>query len=122
MIIKENDIILIKTLPGIYNDCPNQAAFDAMKEVYGVDEDGMPSGAVIYTKDYLTLEWELADINWFAGQHIEKYYPIWKQSNVIQAGGAELVTMTDFITAVRAWSNADPLPNPWDGSLEGITP
>ena len=122
MIIKENDTILIKTPPGVYNDCPNQAAFDAMKEVHGVDENGIPNGTIIHTKDYLTLEWETADINWFAGQHIEASYPQWKQSNVIQAGGAELVTMTDFITAVRAWSNQDPLPNPWDGSLEGITP
>ena len=122
MIIKENDIILIKTLPGIYNDCPNQAAFDEMKKVYGVDDDGFPSGAVIYTKDYLTLEWETADINWFAGQHIEASYPQWKQSNLVQAGGAELVTMTNFITAVRAWSNQDPIPDPWNGSLESITP
>jgi hypothetical protein len=122
MIIKENDIILIKTLPGIYNDCPNQAAFDEMKKVYGVDDDGFPSGAVIYTKDYLTLEWETADINWFAGQHIEKYYPIWKQNNVTREGGAAATTMSTFIDAVRAWSNTESLPNPWDGSLEGITP
>jgi hypothetical protein len=122
MIIKENDIILIKTPPGMYNDCPNQAAFDAMKEVHGVDENGIPNGTIIHTKDYLTLEWEQADINWFAGQHIEKYYPIWKQNNVTREGGAAATTMSTFIDAVRAWSNAESLPNPWDGSLEGITP
>ena len=122
MIIKENDIILIKTLPGIYDDCPNQAAFDEMKKVYGVDEDGLPGGVVIYTKDYLTLEWETADINWFAGQHIEKYYPIWKQNNVTREGGAAATTMSTFIDAVRTWSNQEPLPDPWDGSLESITP
>jgi hypothetical protein len=122
MIIKENDITVIKTPPGIYTDCPNQAAFDAMKEVHGVDENGIPNGTIIHTKDYLTLEWEQADINWFAGQHIEKYYPIWKQNNVTREGGAAATTMSTFIDAVRAWSNAESLPNPWDGSLEGITP
>ena len=122
MIIKENDIILIKTPPGVYNDFPNQAAFDAMKGVHGVDENGIPNGTIIHTKDYLTLEWEQADINWFAGQHIEKYYPIWKQNNVTREGGAAATTMSTFIDAVRAWSNAESLPNPWDGSLEGITP
>ena len=122
MIIKENDIILIKTLAGKYGDCPNQAAFDEMKKVYAVDEDGHSTGNVILTKDYLTLEWELADINWYAEQHIIASYPLWKQSNITQAGGDELTKMKTFIDAVRAWSNQDPLPNPWDGTLEAITP
>ena len=122
MIIKENNIILIKTLPGIYNDCLNQAAFDEMKKVYGVDEDGFSTGDVIHTKDYLTLEWEIGDINWFAGQHIEASYPLWKQSNITQAGGAELTKMKTFSDAVRTWANQDTLPNPWDGTLEAITP
>ena len=30
--------------------------------------------------------------------------------------------MKAFIDAVRAWANQDPLPDPWDGSLESITP
>ena len=85
MIIKENDIILIKTPPGIYDLCPNEAAFNEMKKVYAVDENGHPTGEVIFTKDYLTLEWELSDINWYAGQHIEASYPLWKQSNITQA-------------------------------------
>ena len=45
-----------------------------------------------------------------------------RPSNIIQAGGAELTKMTTFINAVRTWSNQDPLPNPWDGTLEAITP
>jgi len=122
MIIKENDCIILKTLPGIYDECLDQAAFDEMKKVYDVDENGFPTGDVIFTKDYLTLEWEVADINWFAGQHIEASYPLWKQSNITQAGGAELTKMTTFINAVRTWSNQDPLPNPWDGTLEAIAP
>ena len=37
-------------------------------------------------------------------------------------GGDELTKMKTFIDAVRAWANQDPLPDPWDGSLENITP
>jgi|TARA_R110002074_G_scaffold96886_1_gene210432 hypothetical protein len=116
MIITQDNIILFKTPPGMYNDCPDQATFDSMKSVYDDDMN------IVDTKINLILEWETADINWFAGQHIEASYPQWKQSNLVQAGGAELVTMTNFITAVRAWSNQDPIPDPWDGSLESITP
>jgi|TARA_R110000764_G_scaffold10382_1_gene31871 hypothetical protein len=116
MIITQDGIILFKTPAGIYNDCPNQATFDSMKSVYDDDMN------LIYTKTNLILEWETADINWFAGQHIEKYYPIWKQNNVTREGGAAATTMSTFIDAVRAWSNTESLPNPWDGSLEGITP
>ena len=114
MIIKHDDQILYKQPPGFY-DFQSQAAIDVLKQVYEGE-------VLLETEKNITVEWETADINWFAGQHIEASYPQWKQSNVIQAGGAELVTMTDFITAVRAWSNQDPLPNPWDGSLQGITP
>ena len=49
-------------------------------------------------------------------------YPLWKQSNITQAGGDELTKMKTFIDAVRAWANQDPLPDPWDGTLEAITP
>lgn len=122
MIIKENDVILIKTPPGMYNDCPTQSTFDELKKVYDIDENGLSTGVVIHTKDYLSIEWEVADINWFAGQHIEKYYPVWKQNNITREGGAAATTMATFIDAVRAWSNTETLPDPWDGSLEGITP
>lgn len=122
MIIKDDGLILFKTPAGVYTDCPNQAAFDSMKNVYELDENGHPTGEVIHTKTTLTLEWELADINWFAGQHIEKYYPVWKQNNITREGGSAATTMATFIDAVRAWANQDPLPDPWDGSLEGITP
>ena len=30
--------------------------------------------------------------------------------------------MKTFIDAVRAWSNQETLPDPWDGTLEDITP
>lgn len=122
MIIKDDGLILIKTPAGLYSDCPDQATFDDMKKVYGLDDDGRPNGEVIHTKTTLTLEWEIGDINWFAGQHIEKYYPLWKQNNITREGGSAATTMNTFIDAVRAWSNTDPLPDPWDGSLDLITP
>lgn len=119
MWIKDADLVLERILKGPY---PNQEYVDGLKDVYEFDEDGYPTGNVIHTKDTITVEWELADINWFAGQHIEKYYPLWKQSNITQAGGAELTKMKTFIDAVRAWSNQETLPDPWDGTLEDITP
>ena len=115
MIIRENEIILYRNLPGKY-EITSQQQFEDIKNVY--DDEGN----VIHVKDYLSIEWELADINWFAGQHIEKYYPLWKQSNITREGGDNLTTMNTFIDAVRAWSNQDPLPDPWDGTLEDITP
>lgn len=115
MLIKEDGLIIFKYPAGKYG-INNQAELDALKNVY--DEDFN----LIHTKDNITLEWDVADINWFAGQHIEKYYPLWKQSNITREGGDNLTTMNTFIDAVRAWSNQDPLPDPWDGTLEAITP
>lgn len=115
MLIKEDGLIIFKYPAGKYG-INNQAELDALKNVY--DEDFN----LIHTKDNITLEWDVADINWFAGQHIEKYYPLWKQSNITREGGDNLTTMNTFIDAVRTWSNQDPLPDPWDGTLEAITP
>ncbi len=119
MWIKDNEIILQRPSVGKY---PTQEEVEELKNVYDLDENGFPTGDIIYTKDTISITWEIPDINWFAGQHIEKYYPLWKQSNITQVGGTELAKMTTFINAVRAWSNTDPLPNPWDGTLEAITP
>ena len=113
MFIKDEEMILERKLKGPY---PTESYLDNYKLVY--DEEFN----LIHTKDTITVEWELADINWFAGQHIEKYYPLWKQSNITREGGDNLTTMTTFIDSVRAWANQDPLPNPWDGSLEEIVP
>jgi len=113
MFIKDDEMILERKLTGPY---PPESYLDSYKYVY--DEDFN----LIHTKDTIIVEWELADINWFAGQHIEKYYPLWKQSNITREGGDNLTTMNTFIDAVRAWSNQDPLPDPWDGTLEDITP
>ena len=118
MWIKDGGITLERKLTGPY---PDSDYVDDLKNVYEIDENGFPSGEPILTKDTITVTWEQADINWFAEQHILKTYPLWKQSNITREGGATLTTMITFIDAVRAWSNSDPLPNPWDGSLEAIT-
>ena len=115
MIIKEDGLIIYKFPAGKYG-ITNQEEVDALKNVYDDDLE------LVHTKDNITVEWDIADINWFAGQHIEKYYPLWKQSNITREGGDDLTTMNTFINAVRAWSNQDPLPDPWDGTLEAITP
>ena len=118
-VIKYNEIVLERKMTGPY---PDSGYIDEIKKVYEFDENGFPTGEPILIKDTITVTWELADINWFAGQHIEASYPLWKQSNITQAGGDELTKMKAFIDAVRAWANQDPLPDPWDGSLESITP
>ncbi len=114
MWIKDGDMVLERILKGPF---PTSEYVDAQKQVYDLD-----TGDLLLTKDTITVTWEQTDINWFAGNHIEKSYPLWKQSNIIQAGGSELTKMTTFIDAVRVWSNQDPLPDPWDGTLEAIAP
>ena len=114
MIIKQDDQILYKQSPGFY-DFKSQDDVDTLKLTYGGET------LLEYEKN-ITVEWDVLDINWFAGQHIIKFYPLWKQSNILMSGGSQLTTMTAFINEVRAWSNTSPLPNPWDGSLEEITP
>lgn len=53
-------------------------------------------------------------------QHIAKFYPEWKQLNLLRAGTkAQKDQMTAFIDACRAWSNAEK-PNPVD--LAAIQP
>ena len=99
MWIKDNEIVLQRPPVGKY---PTQEEVEELKNVYDFDENGLPVG------------------NWFAEQHILKSYPLWKQSNITREGGSALATMTTFIDEVRAWSNQDPMADPWDGSLEKI--
>lgn len=74
------------------------------------------------TDEELYIEWENSEINEFAQEHIFKYYPSWKQSNILRENDSEEVTkMGIFIDAVRDWSNQTN-PDPWDGSLELIVP
>lgn len=91
------------------------------KEVYDFTQD---PPVLIYTKtdQEVYIEWEKSEINQFAQDYIFKYYPSWKQSNILRENNPQEVTkMGNFIDAVRAWSN-NTNPDPWDGSLEQIVP
>jgi hypothetical protein len=95
--------------------------FLKLKEVYDFTQD---PPVLVYTKtdEELYIEWENSEINEFAQEHIFKYYPSWKQSNILRENDTEKVTkMGVFIDAVRDWSNQEN-PDPWDGSLELIIP
>ena len=96
MWIKDNELVLERKMSGPY---PDSIYIDELKKVYEFDENGFPTGEPILIKDTITVTWELADINWFAGQHIEASYPLWKQSNITQAGGDDLTKMKAFIDA-----------------------
>ena len=52
--------------------------------------------------------------------HIDRYYPTYKQLNIMRTGSAEEVAkMGAFIDACRDWSNGD---NPDPAALAAITP
>lgn len=91
------------------------------KEVYDFTQN---PPVLVYTKtdEEVYIEWEKEEINEFAQEHIFKYYPSWKQSNILRENNPQEVTkMGNFIDSVRAWSN-QVNPDPWDGSLELILP
>jgi hypothetical protein len=91
------------------------------KEVYDFTQD---PPVLVYTKtdEELYAEWENSEINEFAQEHIFKYYPSWKQSNILREGDqTEITKMGTFIDSVRSWSNGEN-PDPWDGTLDLIQP
>ena len=91
-----------------------------LKQVYDFTQE---PPVLIYTKtdEELYIEWEKSEINQFAQDYIYKYYPSWKQSNILREGNdVEISKMSTFINAVRDWSNQEN-PDPWNGSLENIT-
>ncbi|QND82699.1 Uncharacterized protein ChrSV_0470 [Chromobacterium vaccinii] len=52
--------------------------------------------------------------------HIERYYPIWQQLNILRAGtDADKSKMGIFVDACRTWSNG---PNPDQTILQTIKP
>jgi hypothetical protein len=95
--------------------------FLKLKQVYDFTQD---PPVLVHTKtdEELYIIWEQSEINNFAQEHIYKYYPSWKQSNVLREGNEqELLKMSNFINAVRAWSNQES-PDPWNGSLDIVVP
>jgi len=72
--------------------------------------------------DEVSIEWEIEDINYIAGEKIRSTYPEYKQLNILRAGNQEDIdAMNTFIESVRAWANSEN-PDPWDGTLDLITP
>ena len=91
------------------------------KDVYDFNQN---PPVLVYTKtdEELYVIWEKHEINQFAQDYIHKYYPQWKQSNIIREGSVEdIAKMGEFINAVRAWSNQTN-PDPWNNSLQSIVP
>lgn len=91
------------------------------KRVFDLTQD---PPVLVYTKtdEEVYIEWNQEEINEFAQEHIFKYYPSWKQSNILREGDqTEITKMGTFIDSVRSWSNGEN-PDPWDGSLESIIP
>lgn len=76
-----------------------------------------------YDENYRKLmiyEYEKDEINQFAFEQITKYYPLWKQNNILNSGDQSQINfMYNFINRVRDWSNGEN-PNPDD--LEFIVP
>jgi hypothetical protein len=92
-----------------------------LKQVYDFTQE---PAVLVYTKtdEELYIEWEQSEINEFAQEHIFKYYPNWKQSNILRENDSvEVLKMGTFIDAVRNWSNQEGA-DPWDGSLDTIIP
>lgn len=91
------------------------------KQVFDFTQDP-PVLSYTKTDEEVYIEWTNEEINEFAQEHIFKYYPSWKQSNILRENDPQEVTkMGNFIDSVRAWSNGQN-PDPWDGSLDLIQP
>ena len=107
-------------IPYQHCDFKTKEQFDLRRQIYQQDEE--TGEYKLVGQDNCAVEWELDDLRHIAGEHIRRYYPEFKQLNIMRSGtAAEQEKMTTFIDAVRAWSNSDAA-DPWDGSLELIVP
>jgi hypothetical protein len=107
-------------IPYQHSDFKTKEEFEIRKTVYQLNKNTNQYEFV--GKDNCWVEWEIDDIRYIAGEYIRKYYPEYKQLNIMRSGTTqEQDKMTTFIDAVRAWSNSES-PDPWDGTLEGIVP
>jgi hypothetical protein len=106
-------------MPYQYSDIKTLEDFEIHKEVWQDDGNG---NYTLVGHDDCSIVWELADINYIAGEKIKKEYPEYKQLNILRAGtDSEVAKMNTFIDAVREWANSDN-PDPWDGTLDSIIP
>lgn len=107
-------------MPYQYQQFKTKDQFELSKNVYELNKE--TNEYLLVGKDNCTVEWELSDINYIAGEYIKKYYPEYKQLNIIRTGSdSEKLTMNTFIDTVRAWANSSN-PDPWSGALEQIIP
>lgn len=84
---------------------------DAVEEEYPYDEN--------YTRPMI-YEYELEEINQIAYEQITKYYPLWKQNNLIMEGDqVKLDAMNEFIQRVKDWANEE---NPDPDIIDTIVP
>ena len=99
------------------------AEFNQFTEVHEVDPETGAFIKVIGNESSITnLEWEKKDTDYIAGKKITSVYPEYKQLNILRNGtDAEKTKMQTYIDAVRAWANSSS-PDPWDGTLDAITP
>jgi hypothetical protein len=107
-------------VPYQYSDFKTKEQFDLRRNVY---QQNTETGEYeLVGQDNCSVEWELDDIRYISGEYIRRYYPEYKQLNIIRTGTEQEQTkMTTFIDAVREWSNGEN-PDPWDGTLEQIVP
>lgn len=106
--------------PYQFSDFKTKEEFDLRRNVYSYNEE--TNSYTLIGQDDCWIEWEKGDINFIAGEHIRKYYPEYKQLNIMRSGTLEeQEKMTKFIDAVRNWANSEN-PDPWDGTLELILP
>lgn len=107
-------------IPYQYSDFKTKEQFDLRRQVYQQNEE--TGEYILIGQDDCAIEWDLDDIRYIAGEHIRKYYPEYKQLNIMRTGTPEeLEKMTTFIDAVRVWSNSES-PDPWSGTLELLVP
>ena len=96
----EDNTTTITSHPASYSDAEDANLLIAT-------DKGLESPAVVRARD-------------LCAQHIAKFYPEWKQLNLLRTGTkAQKDQMSAFIDACRAWSNAEK-PNPAD--LAAIQP
>lgn len=97
----------VQTPRGVILNVSEQEA----REVFGATEEAIATArAKVIAEEARRL----------AGEHINKYYPTYKQLNLLRSGTkAEKDKMDTFINACRDWSNGE---NPDPAALEAIQP
>ena len=98
------------------------AVFNKFTEVHEYNPETDEFEIIGNEASITTLEWEKKDTDYIAGKKITSVYPEYKQLNILRNGtDAEKTKMQTYIDAVRAWANSSS-PDPWDGTLDAITP